>query len=193
MDVVAAIIGNRLVIAPLSFRGAAIVRGAFGLTFEHGDCRLWRVRQLRRLDPGAGPIKARTNPMQDFETFMRQRETASTAFVEGDASALLAISTQHDPATIFPPTGTCIDSADAVNSENTRGAKSFGPDAQNRFEVMHSGSSGELAYWTGVQRSTVRMLNKPEQVRMSLRVTEIFRLEDGNWRLFHRHADMFKD
>jgi ketosteroid isomerase-like protein len=131
--------------------------------------------------------------MQDFEEFMRQRETASTAFVEGDVHPLLEISTHHDPATIFPPTGKCVQHAQAVDSGNTQGAKSFGPGAQNRFEVMHSDASGGLAYWTGIQRSKVRMQDKPEPVAMSLRVTEIFRVEDGKWRLFHRHADLLKD
>lgn len=98
-----------------------------------------------------------------------------------------------DPATIFSPIGACTRDAEAVNAENARGSKSFSPGAQNRFEVFHSLASGELAYWTGIQRSTVHLSTKPEPINMSLRVTEIFRLEHGEWRLFHRHADMLKD
>ena len=83
--------------------------------------------------------------------------------------------------------------ADAVNTTNVAGAATFTPGAENRFDILHSGSDGDLGYWTGVQRSRVLLKDKPEPVSMSLRITELFRRVDGEWKLFHRHADLLKE
>ncbi len=130
--------------------------------------------------------------MSSFKAFMKQREDASNAFVNGEIGPLLDISTQTSPATIFPPNGLCVQSAEEVNAFNTSGARMFDGFSENRFEVMHMAESDGLAYWTGIQRSVVRMKGKPEPVAMDLRITEIFRLEDGEWKLIHRHADPLK-
>ena len=124
-----------------------------------------------------------------FDAFMVRRLVASTAFVEGDADPLLALSATADPATIFGPAGTTVQGADAVNAVNARSAAGFEPGGRNAFEVLHSGADGALAYWVGVQRSVVRLRGRDEPVPMALRVTEIFRFEAGAWTLVHRHAD----
>jgi ketosteroid isomerase-like protein len=129
----------------------------------------------------------------NFDSFLTARERASTAFVDGDAGPLLAVSVDTDPATIYPPTGAVVVGADAVNTGNAAGAESFAPGAENRFEILHSGSDGDLGYWTGVQRSTVLLKDKPEPVTMNLRITELFRRVDGEWKLFHRHADLLQE
>lgn len=127
--------------------------------------------------------------LSTFEQFLRGREAASTAFVEGDAEPLLAMSVDDDPATIFPPSGAIVSSAAAVNGGNVKGAGMFDAGAENRFEILHSDSNGSLGYWTGIQHSRLRMKGKDEPVEMKLRVTELFRCVDDEWKLFHRHAD----
>ena len=129
--------------------------------------------------------------MTSFDTFLAARERASTAFVEGDAGPLLALSVDTDPATLYPPSGAVVAGADAVNAGNAAGAGAFAPGAENRFEILHSGSDGDLGYWTGVQRSQVVLTG--ERVTIDLRVTELFRRVGGEWRLFHRHADPLRE
>lgn len=126
---------------------------------------------------------------RDFEDFMKQREAASSAFVNGDFNPLARISTQTSPATIFGPKGDCVRGAEHVNDANAKGARLFEPGSQNAFQVMHMASDESLAYWVGIQRSVVRMQEQDQAVPMDLRVTEIFRREGGLWKLIHRHAD----
>ena len=96
---------------------------------------------------------------------------------------------KKSPSTIFPPPGICIQGVNEVNAFNEKGASNFLPGAKNEFEVMHQDADEHLAYWTGVQHSIVKMKGQDTEVLFNLRVTEIFRKENGEWKLMHRHAD----
>jgi ketosteroid isomerase-like protein len=133
------------------------------------------------------------NHLKEFEAFMKVRLEASTEFVEGNFEPLKEISTAQSPATIFPPTGAFILDAIEVNKFNEQGAAGFLPGAKNEFEVFHQDADEHLAYWTGIQRSKVKMSTQANDVLFNLRITEIFRKEEGKWKLIHRHADQLKD
>jgi len=125
----------------------------------------------------------------DFTTFLRERERVSTAFVNGDAAALEDISTHQSPATIFGPRGDVVQGAGQVIAANAKAAGAFDAGGTNAFEILHQHSDGDVGYWVGLQRSQVRIKGKDAPVPFELRVTEIFRRENGEWKLVHRHAD----
>jgi NAD(P)H-dependent FMN reductase/ketosteroid isomerase-like protein len=127
---------------------------------------------------------------EDFDAFLARREAISGEYINGKSRPLLDISTASDPATFFPPSGDRVQGAAQVNAANEHGAKSFAEGSTGRFEVMHAGSSGGLGFWSGVQHAEVMMQDKGKPVSMQLRTTEIFRVEEGAWKLIHRHADM---
>ena len=56
-------------------------------------------------------------------------------------------------------------------------------------QLMHQTTDEQLAYWTGVEHSIFKMKGQDTEVLLNLRVTEIFRKENGEWKLMHRHAD----
>ena len=122
-----------------------------------------------------------------FTAFLKLREAASSEYINSHPEALLALSTDSDPATFFPPTGARVRGAEAVNASNEKGAASFTDGATGHFDIYQSGSSGDLGYWTGVHYADV-VLNGAS-MKMELRTTEIFRNEGGKWKLIHRHAD----
>ena len=125
-----------------------------------------------------------------FGDFMRRREAVSTDYINGRADGLLGLSTTNDPATFFPPSGDRIHGASQVSAANEKGAQAFGEGSTGHFEILHSSSSGDLSFWTGIQHAEVVMKGKDEPVSMQLRTTEVFRREKGEWKLVHRHADM---
>jgi ketosteroid isomerase-like protein len=133
-----------------------------------------------------------SNDLRDSEHFMKQREAASQAFVNGDIGPLDRISTHTSPATIFGPGGDCVEGAAKVNAANAGGAKHFKSGSKSAFEVLQISADAGIAYWAGIQQSTVQMQGKPDAIPMDLRVTEVFRREDGEWKLVHRHADSLK-
>jgi ketosteroid isomerase-like protein len=127
---------------------------------------------------------------EGFEDFMRRREAASNSYIRGDAQQLSAMLTHQDPATFMPPSGVVIEGAAAAESAQIGGAAGFGPRSDGHFEVLNSTSSGDLGFWTGRQVATMELKGTDELVPMILRTTEVFRREDGQWKLVHRHADI---
>ena len=57
-----------------------------------------------------------------------------------------------------------------------------------RFELVAGGASGDLAYTVGYEHITVSMDGGPV-APLTLRVTHLYRREDGEWKTVHRHAD----
>lgn len=128
----------------------------------------------------------------DFDAFIKQRVEASDAFVNGNVDPLGNISVQESPASLFAPKGDYVQGAEQVNAANAKGAKHFGPDSTNALDVLHSAAGDTFAYWVGIQHAVAHMEGEKQPVRFDLRVTELFRLENGTWKLFHRHADPLK-
>jgi len=126
----------------------------------------------------------------DFTAFMTQREAAARAYVNGDAGPLDRLSTQAEPASFFGPAGGHRSGAAAVTTAYRQGTALFSGAGETHLEILQQGASDTLAFWTGIQRATVRLHGKAEAVPMDLRITEIFRREDSGWKLVHRHADM---
>jgi ketosteroid isomerase-like protein len=63
----------------------------------------------------------------------------------------------------------------------------FSDSHEYEFEVIAAGASGDLAYTVGYERNKVQVEGSPRVY--TLRVTHVYRREEGRWRIVHRHAD----
>lgn len=130
--------------------------------------------------------------MDDFEAFMQQRKAAADAYVSGDPGPLGRLVAENLPATFFNPMGDVIEGAKEVAARYKADAGAFEPGSENELEILQSGASGDIGFWTGYQVAEVNFKGRPEPLPMRIRITEIFRRENGDWKLVHRHADLPK-
>ncbi len=61
--------------------------------------------------------------------------------------------------------------------------------ARITFEILSMGQSGDLAYAIYFEKGEARIGNLSEYRPYMLRVTVIYRREEGVWKIIHRHAD----
>jgi ketosteroid isomerase-like protein len=130
-----------------------------------------------------------TEMTDDFQEFMRVRERAADAFVDGDGGPVEALATETAPASFFGPDGGMVTEPAAIRAAYRSGARMFAAGSTSSLEVLDARASGGVAYWCGIQRATVRLASDGSTVEMALRITEVFRREGSAWRLVHRHAD----
>lgn len=130
-----------------------------------------------------------TKERRDFQQFMKQRNLAASAYVRGEFSPLEQIVARSGPGSFFGPQGGVVKGAAKVFARYKRDAKSFEPVGRSKLKVLDAGTSGDLAYWVGIQRATARLKGMKQPVPMNLRVTELFQRDGQTWKMIHRHAD----
>jgi len=128
----------------------------------------------------------------EFSQFLEEREQAAQAYVRGDGSALDSMVCRQGDASFHSPGGDSVSGARQVAERYLKDAGAFRPEGTTHFEVLQQGSSGDLGFWTGFQIARAQIGDMPEPMDMKIRVTEIFRRQDGQWKMVHRHADMAK-
>jgi NAD(P)H-dependent FMN reductase/ketosteroid isomerase-like protein len=135
-------------------------------------------------------IAAHPQAPTSFKDFLKQRKKIALAYTRGDAAPLDEILPRSGEAGFFSPNGDHVEGAEKVKARYDKDAKMFGPGGEGSLDILQSGSDGALAFWTGIQEAKAHIKGKDKAVAMKLRITELFRFEDGGWKLFHRHADM---
>jgi ketosteroid isomerase-like protein len=130
-----------------------------------------------------------TDDASAFHAFLREFEEGTTRFINGDASLWNRHASQRDDATIMGGFGGYEQGKD-VGPRYTWAAAQFRPSgAVLKVEHLASAISGDLAYTVTIERSQALVAGQSAPMPMALRVSHVFRKEDGRWRLLHRHAD----
>jgi ketosteroid isomerase-like protein len=113
---------------------------------------------------------------------------ADDAMHHGEVEPRLATWSHRDPVTVFGALGIDKSGWDEVNQSFHWLASRFTDFSEIAFELVAAGVSGDLAYTVGYERSTGSVIGRPVRTIM-LRATQVYRREDGEWKIVHRHAD----
>ena len=124
-------------------------------------------------------------------SLMPRLTEADTALHNGDAGPRTAMGSRNDPVTVFGAAVTKIGWGEIGPAFDWLASR-FSNCESFEYEVIGAGVSGDLAYIVGTEHTTSSIGDAPP-TPYSLRVTTIFRREDGEWKVAHRHADPAPD
>jgi len=126
--------------------------------------------------------------VEKFLSVMLPRQLAAEqALCRGDAQARSGTWSRRDPVTIFGASVPLSRGWDEVSSTARLLASSFSDLQDYRFELVAAGASGDLAYTVGFEHKTVGV--DAGTRTYTLRVTHVYRREEGVWKIAHRHGD----
>ena len=127
-------------------------------------------------------------PTEAFLAEMLPRQTAAEqAIHQGDQEPRAALWSHADPVSLFGAWLPIRTGWAEVGDAFKRVAAQFSDSRDYRFEVVAAGASGDLAYTIGFEHNTVSINGTP--TTYTLRATHVYRREDGEWKIVHRHAD----
>jgi ketosteroid isomerase-like protein len=123
-----------------------------------------------------------------FAGAINRLHAAMAKVANGDISAIKALYSHSDDATSFYGWGGYEKGWETVSQRWDWAGRQFKGGTVS-YQNVTSVVTPELAYTTDIETFNVRMEGMEQPTQWSNRVTHVFRLEQGDWRLVHRHAN----
>jgi ketosteroid isomerase-like protein len=133
---------------------------------------------------------AATTEDMSVQAFLSQFEAGTSGFINGDPTLWKQQASHGGDVTLMGGWGDYKRGWDAVGPHYDWAAARFRESgAKVQVEYLAANASGDLAYTVAIERSEPLLVGQERPAPMALRVTHIYRKEDGVWKLVHRHAD----
>jgi len=120
---------------------------------------------------------------------VEQYHQALGEFMKGDHEPAKQLFSERDDVTLGNPFGPFARGWTQVVETMKRAASNYRDGEAGGFDRISKSVGPDLAYIVEVERLRSKVGGREEVAPLSLRVTTIFRREDGRWRIVHRHAD----
>jgi ketosteroid isomerase-like protein len=136
---------------------------------------------------GGGSVSDR----DDFLAWAQSRlRDAEIALHNGDAGPRLAIWSRHDPVTVLGAWKSATGQQELKDLFAGLEA-TFSDCTAYSHEIIAADVIGDMAYTVGYEHTQASVNGEPR--KYSLRATQVYRREDGEWKVAHRHADTVPD
>ena len=127
--------------------------------------------------------------MLNFDEILQRSHDAIDEFTKGNNKPLEMLYSQRDDVTLGNPFGPFVRGFEEVAMTMRRAASFYRGGEAIGFDLVAKVVTPELAFVAEVERVRAQVGGRQDVTSVSLRVTSIFRNEDGAWKLVHRHAD----
>ncbi len=125
----------------------------------------------------------------DLGSAIERSHAAVGAILKGDASVYQALYSTSDDVTLGNPFGPYVRGRQEVDATLSRAASHYRDGQLTGVELIAKYVSDNLACVVEVERGRSKVGGAEELAPVAVRVTSVFRLESGSWKLVHRHAD----
>lgn len=129
-----------------------------------------------------------TTAVLDFDEFFNVYHQAVAEFVKGDPEPLKNLFSRRKDVSLAHAFGGIMRGWRAVSEAEERAAAIY-REGTASFENVVRYVTPDFAYVVEFEDYKAKLGGRPDASEVSLRITSIFRLEDGAWKLAHRHAD----
>lgn len=128
-------------------------------------------------------------PLDDLDSAIEQSHLALGEIAKGNPEPFEALYSQRDDVTLGNPFGPFARGRQNVLSTAEGAASRYRDGEIVGFEPITRHVTADLACIVEVERFRAKVGGSDNLSTIALRVTSIFRPEDGAWKLVHRHAD----
>jgi ketosteroid isomerase-like protein len=125
----------------------------------------------------------------DCDDVIEQSHDARGQIARGDASGYKALYSRGEDITLGNPFGGFGRGWDQVVEQVKRAASYYTDGKTTDFEMVAKAVTPEFAYTVETERFEAKVVGRAELAPLALRVTCVYRRENGAWKLVHRHAD----
>jgi ketosteroid isomerase-like protein len=127
--------------------------------------------------------------VNDLDQVIERSHLALGEIVNGNPEPLKEMYSHRDDVSLANPFGPPVRGWDEAARTMERAASNYRDGEIVGFENVAKYVTSELAYIVEVERYQARVGGGEDITPVALRVTSIFRPEDGTWKIVHRHAD----
>jgi ketosteroid isomerase-like protein len=127
--------------------------------------------------------------IKDVDRLIERYHQALGEFVKGDPEPVKELFSHKDDVTLANPLGPPALGGDVVAMTLEHAASTIRDGEIIGFEIVSKVVTPELAYVLEIERQEAKMGANEDLTPFALRVTMIFRPEEEEWKVVHRHAD----
>jgi uncharacterized protein (TIGR02246 family) len=126
---------------------------------------------------------------EDLDQVLELYHEALAAFMRGDHEPAKRLFSQREDVTLGNPFGPFARGWTQVVETMERAAAPYRDGDADGFDTISKYVGPDLACTVEVERLRSKVGGREDLAPVELRVTTVFRREDGRWRIVHRHAD----
>jgi ketosteroid isomerase-like protein len=127
--------------------------------------------------------------VDDLDQVIEQCQKALDEFVKGNPKPMQEMFSHRDDVSLANPFGPPVRGWDEVARTMERAASNHKEGGMVAFEELAKYVTPELAYTVWLERQKAKLGGRGDVTPFTLRVTMIYRPEEGTWKVVHRHAD----